>query len=577
MKNKIIYLALFSFCLCFILPIFSYSQTPIGIITSAQWFEREGGIGVTWKYYHFDNLFNSQQEIWVGDIDLNTPGIKVSFPYAHGTPRRTVSDFASTTPNSALMINGNFWVTTVSYASSVQFLKVNGSVINYNASAGTQADGAIIIDSTGQNVEIAYKGDYGDWTTLTRPNVMATNVMLVRNGTIFNNGSGTYYTVDRHPRTVVGINTTTNHLFFVNIDGRSTIAAGMTLYECATTLLALGAHYAINMDGGGSSTFWVKDELHNGVLNNPSDGYERAVANGVCVSTSTSTTFFAFDARYLRSSYSGTMIAGTTQTGWMEFVNYGTTSWNQSVFLGTTEPRDRASDFYTLGDWSTNYRPTAMDQISVLSKGTARFTFTLTSPNLAYPTTYTESFGILTNPSNWFSPEQNRWSIQIIPLSGATGNIIIENRSGGQFTSWYSETGGWADSGANCTAPGLTPAIGSRYGSTYKSVAGIKRAYFNPVLVNGGQYNVYVAWPAGSNRQNLITYKVFYSGGSTEVHLDQTSTANVWVSLGQYNFNAGSSGYVEVSNEDIDVSGSMYTAGVMFEPVALEIRDWSLY
>ena len=169
-----------------LLPVFVYAQTDEQKIQNATWFEREGGIGVTWKYYHFDDLFNSQQDIWVGEIDLNTPGIQVSFPYAHGTPRRTVSDFASTTPNSTMMINGNFWVTSVSYASSVQYLKVNGSVINYNASAGTQSNGAIIIDSTGQNVEIAYEGNYGDWTTTTQPNVMATTVMLVRNGNIFN-------------------------------------------------------------------------------------------------------------------------------------------------------------------------------------------------------------------------------------------------------------------------------------------------------------------------------------------------------------------------------------------------------
>jgi hypothetical protein len=95
----------------------------------------------------------------------------------------------------------------------------------------------------------------------------------------------------RNPRTFIAHNTT--NVFFVVCDGRSTASVGMTSDEmgafCLTNLLATEG---VNLDGGGSSTLWV-----NGVVRNtPSDGTERAVANGlmmVNVLPRTNTTTFA--------------------------------------------------------------------------------------------------------------------------------------------------------------------------------------------------------------------------------------------------------------------------------------------
>lgn len=79
----------------------------------------------------------------------------------------------------------------------------------------------------------------------------------------------------RHPRTAIALNDT--HVFFIVVDGRTAISIGMTIDElagfCKNTL---GATWAVNQDGGGSSTMVV-----NGVIKNkPSDGSERSVSNG---------------------------------------------------------------------------------------------------------------------------------------------------------------------------------------------------------------------------------------------------------------------------------------------------------
>jgi hypothetical protein len=86
-----------------------------------------------------------------------------------------------------------------------------------------------------------------------------------------------------HPRSAIGIADGGATMFLVVIDGRQTHARGMTLTELGEFMADLGAEYALNVDGGGSSTLVTRtpatDEL--AVINSPSDGEERRVANGL--------------------------------------------------------------------------------------------------------------------------------------------------------------------------------------------------------------------------------------------------------------------------------------------------------
>jgi exopolysaccharide biosynthesis protein len=85
-----------------------------------------------------------------------------------------------------------------------------------------------------------------------------------------------------HPRTAVGIADGGKTLLLVVIDGRKKgEAVGMSLRETADVMLKYGATEAVNLDGGGSSMIAIRDpksgELK--ILNQPSDGRERSVAN----------------------------------------------------------------------------------------------------------------------------------------------------------------------------------------------------------------------------------------------------------------------------------------------------------
>lgn len=82
----------------------------------------------------------------------------------------------------------------------------------------------------------------------------------------------------RHPRTAFGWNAT--HYFLIVVDGRRPgWSVGMTVAELAALAQRVGCTDAINLDGGGSSTLWLNDQ----VMNLPSDGAPRAVGNALVV------------------------------------------------------------------------------------------------------------------------------------------------------------------------------------------------------------------------------------------------------------------------------------------------------
>ena len=88
----------------------------------------------------------------------------------------------------------------------------------------------------------------------------------------------------RHPRTAVGLDAKGTRLVLLVVDGRKPgVAVGMSYDELAHELLRLGCSRARNLDGGGSSVMALRDEAPATfrLLNEPTDGRERAVANAL--------------------------------------------------------------------------------------------------------------------------------------------------------------------------------------------------------------------------------------------------------------------------------------------------------
>jgi hypothetical protein len=91
-----------------------------------------------------------------------------------------------------------------------------------------------------------------------------------------------------HPRTAFGINRNGRYIYLMVIDGRET-SIGATFSETADLLLAQGAHTALALDGGGSSTLVIEGvdrlpRLLNTPVNENTPKRERAVANHIGIS-----------------------------------------------------------------------------------------------------------------------------------------------------------------------------------------------------------------------------------------------------------------------------------------------------
>jgi hypothetical protein len=95
---------------------------------------------------------------------------------------------------------------------------------------------------------------------------------LVRDGKVVVTSDGR----GRHPRVAIGWNK--DFFYMVEVDGRQRgLSVGMTYQELASYMVKLGCDVALNLDGGGSATFWVMGQ----VMNSPSEGRERPMANAL--------------------------------------------------------------------------------------------------------------------------------------------------------------------------------------------------------------------------------------------------------------------------------------------------------
>ncbi|MGH2819627.1 MAG: phosphodiester glycosidase family protein [Actinomycetota bacterium] len=83
----------------------------------------------------------------------------------------------------------------------------------------------------------------------------------------------------RHPRTGVGV-TAEGKILLVTVDGRRRRSVGMTPLQFGRLFRRLGARWALNLDGGGSTTMVVR----NRIVNRPSDpAGERGVSSALLV------------------------------------------------------------------------------------------------------------------------------------------------------------------------------------------------------------------------------------------------------------------------------------------------------
>jgi hypothetical protein len=141
------------------------------------------------------------------------------------------------------------------------------------------ADGDTVRVTLHAAPRVARSGDalalvIGGWPRILRDGQNIAPLASALEGTISRNAEV------RHPRTAIGFTRDSTTLLIVTVDGRSTQSVGMTLVELADYMKSLGAHHALNFDGGGSTTMVIGGR----VVNSPSDRTgEREVGSALLV------------------------------------------------------------------------------------------------------------------------------------------------------------------------------------------------------------------------------------------------------------------------------------------------------
>jgi exopolysaccharide biosynthesis protein len=222
-----------------------------------------------------DSLFNSNQIVSLLELQKSLLD-KIIIDIAYSiTDLITTSSFGEIN-NAMADINGGFF--DMQNGGSVTYFEINDTVIS-RTRPNELFNGALIITNDHEILIQPAKSEQFYELSKKETAVLVTGPLLLFNSEEFELPDNKFAN-SRHPRTCLCI--TRESLLFITIDGRSEEADGMNLIEAQKFLLGKGCIDAINLDGGGSTTMWIKNK---GVVNFPSDKTgERPVSNVLMIS-----------------------------------------------------------------------------------------------------------------------------------------------------------------------------------------------------------------------------------------------------------------------------------------------------
>lgn len=235
--------------------------------------------GIKEAYIRYINTADKEMTLYVLDIDLSDPKLSIEV----GTKNNEfVAAGTQTVMNMIPHKNANSFEKQV-------IAGINGDYFDFDtgiANASIIKDGIIIRDYMsagykyfGQLDNKTYKiGEQPEYARLKYKfqELIGGRYPLILNGVISGSTDGA-----TAPRTAIGLVNEKRAIILV-ADGRISSSVGYTLPELAQAMKALGAVDAVNLDGGGSSTFIVRESNGTYVTKNtPSEGSLRAVSNGL--------------------------------------------------------------------------------------------------------------------------------------------------------------------------------------------------------------------------------------------------------------------------------------------------------
>lgn len=241
------------------------------------------------KRYHFGEgtLFCSAQHLCVLEIPARSHR---RLAFVCDTALTTVSELAQRADAYAA-INGSFF--DMDLGNPICYLRIGGQTMGENTPSATDSVNrkyyqyAVMTLGSGRPTLTVPDSNRMWEEILSESDVMTAGPMLLRDGKMVKQRDDRTFVTHRHNRTALGIRPDGTTLLVV-ADGRfKHEAEGLTLPELERVMLWLGCTEAINLDGGGSTTMYVHNRPHDGIVNYPSDNRrydhegQRPVSNAI--------------------------------------------------------------------------------------------------------------------------------------------------------------------------------------------------------------------------------------------------------------------------------------------------------
>ncbi len=269
-------------CLTACSQVVDYSNDSLRV-ANAEW-RIDSLEGFTLKRYHFGEgeLFCSAQHLFVIEVPAHSPR-RLAFAYDSVL---TPVDTLARRREAFAAINGSFF--DMDNGNPVCYLRIDGQLLGENTPQKNDS-----VNRKYYQYATLTLGPTRLWVPdsnrtweniLSNGDIMTAGPMLLRKGQYVPQRDDRTFVTKRHNRTALGLRPDGTTVLLV-ADGRfKDKAEGLTLPELERVMRWLGCTEAINLDGGGSSTMYIKDK---GVVNYPSDNNrhdhegQRPVSNAI--------------------------------------------------------------------------------------------------------------------------------------------------------------------------------------------------------------------------------------------------------------------------------------------------------
>lgn len=266
----------------------SQSRDSIRVVNARWNVDTLDGMILKQRHFNKKDCLGSNQFVSVIEIPAKSPR-RLAFTYE---AQRTPTTVHAQRNGAYAAINGSYF--DMAQHNPICYLRIDGVERGENTPQASDSIhrkyyqyGSLSLAGGRPRIFVPDSGRMAE-RLLPDSNIMTAGPLLISGGHLVKMRNDKTFVTNRHNRTAIGVKADSTVLL-VTLDGRTKESEGMSLSDFQRLLRYLGCRDALNLDGGGSTTMYVRGYPHGGIINHPSDNGrydfegERGVSNCIIV------------------------------------------------------------------------------------------------------------------------------------------------------------------------------------------------------------------------------------------------------------------------------------------------------